>query len=126
MKTLLQDIRFGLRMLRNNPGFTAAAVVTLALGIAVNTTIFSVMNGWMLRPPRIKDPLSVVVIVTTDPAKGGWDWDRKPVSAADFVAWREQSHTFEDMVASEWSDFALTGGGEPERLGGERVSASHF
>ncbi len=126
MKTLPQDIRFGLRMLNKNPGFTAAAVVTLALGIAVNTTIFSVMNGWMLRPPRIKDPASVVVIVSTDPAKGGWDWDRKPVSATDFVAWREQSHAFEDMVASEWTDFALTGVGEPERLGGERVSASHF
>jgi hypothetical protein len=76
MKTLPQDIRFGLRMLNKNPGFTTAAVVTLALGIAVNTTIFSVMNGWMLRPPRIKDPASVVVIVSTDPAKGGWDWDR--------------------------------------------------
>jgi putative ABC transport system permease protein len=126
MKTLPQDIRFGLRMLNKNPGFTAAAVVTLALGIAVNTTIFSVMNGWMLRPPRIKDPASVVVIVSTDPAKGGLGWDRNPVSAYDFVAWREQSHAFEDMVASELSDFALTGVGEPERLGGERVSASHF
>ena len=126
MKTLLQDIRFGLRMLNRNPGFTAAAVVTLALGIAANTTIFSLMNGWMLRPPRIKDPASVVVIVSTDPAKGRWDWDRNAVSASDFVAWREQSHAFEDMVASEWSDFALTGVGEPERLGGERVSASYF
>jgi hypothetical protein len=127
MRTLLQDIRFGLRMLRNNPGFTAVAVVTLALGIAANTTIFSAVNGWMLRRPRIKDPARVVVIVTTDPAKGpGWGWDRQPVSAFDFVAWREQSHAFEDMVASELSDFALTGVGEPERLGGERVSASHF
>ena len=126
MKTLLQDIRFGLRMLNKNPGFTAAAVGTLALGIAANTTIFSLMNGWMLRPPRIKDPASVVVIVSTDPAKGRWDWDRNAVSASDFVAWREQSHAFEDMVASEWSDFALTGVGEPERLGGERVSASYF
>jgi putative ABC transport system permease protein len=126
MKTLPQDIRFGLRMLNKNPGFTTAAVVTLALGIAVNTTIFSVMNGWMLRPPRIKDPASVVVIVSTDPAKGGWDWDRKPVSATDFVAWREQSHAFEDMAASELIDFALTGVGEPEQLAGERVSASYF
>ena len=106
METLLQDIRFGLRMLRKNPGFTAAAVVTLALGIAANTTIFSAVNGWMLRPPRIKDPASVVVIVTTDPAKGpGWGWDRQPVSAFDFVAWREQSHAFEDMVASEVERF---------------------
>ncbi len=114
-------------MLRNNPGFTAVAVVTLALGIAANTTIFSAVNGWMLRRPRITDPASVVVIVTTDPAKGpGWGWDRQPVSAFDFVAWREQSHAFEDMVASEWSDFALTRKGDPERLSGMRVRASYF
>jgi len=126
MQTLLQDLRYGLRQLRRNPGFTATAVVTLALGIAANTTIFSAVNGLMLRPPRIKDPASVVVIVTTDPAKGGWGWDRNPVSAFDFVAWREQSHAFEDMVASEGNDFALTGEGEPERLAVERVSASYF
>jgi len=127
METLLQDVRFGLRTLRSNPGFTAVAVVTLALGIAANTTIFSAVNGWMLRPPRIKDPAGVVVVVTVDPAKGpGWEWDRQPVSASDFVAWREQSHAFEDMVASEWSDFALTRKGDPERFSGTRVSASYF
>jgi putative ABC transport system permease protein len=126
METLLQDVQFGLRMLRKNPGFTAAVIVTLALGIAANTTIFSMVNGWMLRPPRIKDPDRVVVILTTDPAKGGFGWDRKPVSAPDFVSWRQESRAFEDMVASEWSDFALTGEGEPERLAGERVSASYF
>ena len=126
METLWQDLKFGARMLRRNPGFTATAVVTLALGIAANTTIFSAVNGWMLRPPRIKDPASVVVIVTTDPAKGGWGWDRQPVSAFDFVAWREQSRSYEDMAASEWSYLALTGAGEPERLAGERVSANYF
>lgn len=126
METLLQDVRFGLRMLRKNPGFTAVAVVTLALGIAVNTTIFSAVNGWMLRRPRIKDPARVVIILTTDPARGGWAWDRKPVSAPDFLDWRQQSHAFEDMVASEWSDFSLTRKGDPESLGGMRVSASYF
>jgi len=126
METLWQDLKYGARMLRRNPGFTATAVVTLAIGIAANTTIFSAVNGWMLRPPRIKDPARVVVIVTTDPAKGGWGWDRQPVSALDFVAWREQSHAFEGMAASEGNDFALTGAGEPERLDGLRVSASYF
>jgi hypothetical protein len=70
--SVISDCRYGLRQFRKNPGFTAAAIVTLALGIAANTTIFSAVNGWMLRRPRIKDPASVVVIVTTDPAKGGW------------------------------------------------------
>ena len=127
MNTLLQDIRFGLRTLRNKPGFTAAAVATLALGIAANTTVFSAVNGWMLRPPRIKDPSGVVVIVSFDLAKGPLGpGNHKPVSAPDFVAWREQSHAFEDMVASEWSDFALTRKGDPERLSGMRASASYF
>jgi putative ABC transport system permease protein len=126
MGTLVQDLRFGLRMLAKNPGFTAVAVVTLALGIGANTTIFSAVNGWMLRRPRIKDPDRVVVILTTDPAIGGWGWDRQPVSAFDFLAWREQNRSFEDMAASEWSDFAVTGGGEPERLVGMRVTANYF
>ena len=126
IEDLFMDVRFGARMLRKNPGFTAVAFVTLALGIAANTMIFSAVNGWMLRRPRIKDPAKVVVILTTDPAKGGWGWDRQPVSAFDFIAWREQSRSFEDMAASEGGDFALTGGGEPERLTGMRVSANYF
>jgi len=120
------DVRFGARMLRKNPGFTAVAVVTLALGIAVNITIFSAVNGWMLRRPRIEDPARVVVILTTDPTERGWGWDRQPVSPFDFVAWREQSQSFEDMAASDRDDFVLTGGGEPERLSGMRVSANYF
>jgi putative ABC transport system permease protein len=126
MEDLLMDVRFGVRMLRKNPGFTAVAVVTLALGVAANSTIFSTVNGWMLRPPRIKDPGRVVAILTTDPAKGRYGWDQNPVAAPDFVAWREQSHSFEGMVASELKSFALTGEGEPERLGGMRVSADYF
>src|SRR5215470_8652246 len=87
VEDFLIDVRFGARMLRKNPGFTAVAVVTLALGIAVNTTIFSAVNGWMLRRPHMKDPGRVVVLLTTDPAKVGWGWDRQPVSAFDFAAW---------------------------------------
>jgi predicted permease len=126
VEDFFMDVRFGARMLRKNPGFAAVAIVTLALGIAVNTTIFSAVNGWMLRRPRIKDPARVVVIVTTDPAKGGWGWDRQPVSAFDFVAWREQSRSFEAMVASEPGEFVLSEEGEPERVLGLRVSADYF
>ena len=126
IEDLFMDVRFGARMLRKNPGFTGVAVVTLALGIAANTTIFSAVNGWMLRRPRIKDPARVVVIVTTDPAQGGWGWDRQPVSAFDFVAWREQSRSFEAMVAAEPEEFVLSREGEPERVLGLRVSADYF
>lgn len=126
LETLFQDLRYGLRMLAKDPGFTLVAVVTLALGIAANSTIFSLVNGLMLRPPRIRDPGRVVAILTTDPAKGGYGWDQNPVSAPDFVGWREQSNSFDGMVASELNDFALTGEGEPERLVGMRVSADYF
>ncbi len=125
VEDFFMDVRFGVRMLRKNPGFAAVAIVTLALGIAANTTIFSMVSGWMLRPPSIKDPWKVVMIFSTNPAKGR-GWDQNPVSVLDFVAWREQSQAFEDMVGSQGSDFALTGEGEPERLEGRHVSASYF
>jgi predicted permease len=125
IEDLFMDVRFGARMLRKNPGFAAVAILTLALGIAANSTIFSMVSGWMLRPPRIKDHARVVMILSTNPAKG-LAWDQNPVSVPDFVAWRGQSQSFEDMVASQLSDFALTGEGEPERLEGMRVSASYF
>jgi predicted permease len=126
IEDLFMDVRFGARMLRKNAGFAAVAIVTLALGIAANTTIFSAVNGWMLRRPRIKDPARVVAIVTTDPAQGGWGWDRQPVSAFDFVAWREKSRSFEAMVAGEPEEFVLSREGEPERVLGLRVSADYF
>jgi hypothetical protein len=125
IEEFFMDVRFGVRMLRKNPGFAAAAMVTLALGIATNTAVFSMVSGWMLRSPNIKDPGRVVMIFSTDPAKGR-GWDQNPVSVPDFVAWREQSHSFEDMAAGQESDFSLTGEGEPERLEGMRVSASYF
>jgi hypothetical protein len=81
IEDFFMDVRFGARVLRKNPGFTTVAIVMLALGIAANTTMFSAVNGWMLRRPRIKDPARVAVILTTDPAKEGWGWDRQPVSA---------------------------------------------
>ncbi len=125
IEDFFMDVRFGARMLRKNPGFAAVAIVTLALGIAANSTIFSMVSGWMLRPPSIKDPGRVVMVFSTNPAKGS-GWDQNPVSVPDFVAWRGQNHSFEDMAASEWDDFALTGKGEPERLSGLRVSESYF
>lgn len=127
LETLFQDFRYGLRMLVKDPGFSAVTVVTLALAIGANVTVFSMVNGLMLRPPKIEDPSRVVVVLMTDPAKGpDWGWDMKSVSAPDFVAWREQSRSFSGMVASELDTFALTGEGEPERVPGMRVSADYF
>src|SRR5260370_10176768 len=124
IEDFFMDVPFVPRMLRKNPGFAAVAIVTLALGIAANSTIFSMVSGWMLRPPSIKDPGRVVMVFSTNPAKGS-GWDQNPVSVPDLVAWRGQNHSFEDMAASEWDDFALTGKGEPERISGLRVCASY-
>src|SRR5215813_10349716 len=126
LEDFFMDVRFGARMLRKDPGFTAVAIVTLALAIGANSTVFSLVSAWILRPPNIKDPGRVAVILTVDPAKQGWGWYRNPVSVPDFIAWRAQSHSFEDMAASEESDFTLTGTGEPEQVNGRRVSANYF
>lgn len=81
LETLIQDVRYGARMLRKNPGFTAVAATTLALGIAVNSTIFSVISGWLLKKPAVSDADRVVAVVSTNARRAV---DRGRISAADF------------------------------------------
>src|SRR4026209_2582809 len=116
LEDLWMDGRLAGPLFRRRPGFTAVTVVTLALGIAANATIFSMANGWMLRPPRLQAPDRGVAVLADGPATGRYGWDQNPVAAPDFVAWREQSQSFDGMAASELNSFALTGEGEPERL----------
>jgi putative ABC transport system permease protein len=123
MSTLIQDLRYGLRMLARNPGFTVVAVITLALGIGANTAIFSVVNAVLLRPLPYKDPDRLVFVWETDRQRGG-RWHS--VTPADFVDWREQNGVFEDMAAVKHSDVILTGTGELTRLWAPRVPASFF
>jgi predicted permease len=125
IEQLLADIRFGLRMLYKSPGFTAAAVLTLALGIGANTTIFSLVNGILLRKPPVRDP-DRVVIVSNKWAGNGGEWDRLPVSAPDFLDWRAQSTAFSGMVAGSFDDYTISGGTTPERVSGGRVSSDFF
>jgi len=124
LETLLQDLRYGLRMLRKNPGFASVAIATLALGIAANTTIFSLVSGWMLKKPAVADPDRVVMVVSTNAAKAverGWS------PAVDFLAWRDANHAFDSLAAADaYHDFSLTGTGEPERLPGMRVTSNYF
>ena len=127
MLTLLQDLKYGLRMLAKNPGFTAVAVLTLALGIGSNTAIFSVVSGVLLRKPPVKHPDRVMMVLSTNRAKGWGYGPDHPVSAPDFIDWRSENHGFEEMAAIEpWGDFNLTGQGEPQRVAGTRVSANFF
>jgi predicted permease len=113
METLMQDVRFGVRMLLKNPGFTTVAALTLALGIGANTAIFSLVNGILLRPLPFSKPAELVSVNVTYP-KGA------------FVALREQMQSLDVAAYAEGHEFNLTGRGEPVRLTGTMVSAEFF
>jgi putative ABC transport system permease protein len=98
MQTLVQDLRYAMRQLRNNPGFTAIAVLTLALGIAVNATMFSMVSAFLLRRPPGRDPDRVAVVTSIDPAQG-FLADASMVSVPNYLAWREANHVFADTAA---------------------------
>jgi putative ABC transport system permease protein len=116
MGTLLQDLRYGIRMLSKNPGFTAAAIVTLALGIGANTTIFSV--AW--RPMRYQDANRLLMVWETRP-----DGSRSPVSAPTYLDWRDQNRSFEQLAAARSASFALSGN-PPVLVSGARISSNFF
>jgi predicted permease len=122
METLLQDVRYGLRQLRRNPGFTLVAVLTLALGIGTNTAIFSIVNAVVLRPLPYPDSDRLVWIAEVIPALKA-----ELASGGDYVDWKDQNRTLEQVAAyDESADFNLTGRGTPTRVHGARVSASFF
>jgi putative ABC transport system permease protein len=120
---LSQDVRYGARMLLKNPGFTAIAVLALALGIGANTAIFSVVNGLLLRPLPYKNPGQLVVIWENATHLG---FPKNTPSPANFLDWQKQATVFDGMGAFAERTFNLTGVGEPERLEGRRVSANLF
>src|SRR5438477_403440 len=113
LQDLLQDLRYGGRMLRKNPGFALIAVLTLALGIGANTAIFSLVNGILLRPLPYAHPEQLVSLTGTYP-KGG------------FAALRDQMRTIDLAAYVEGYEFNLTGLGDPVRLTGTPVSAELF
>ena len=122
MGALIQDLRYAVRMFRKNPGFTAVAVLTLALGIGANTAIFSVVNAVLLRPLYDLDPQRLVTVS----AKSRGSSDSSPVSAPDLMDWREQSRSFAWMGAYMLQDLTILGGSEPERVNGARVDPDLF
>jgi predicted permease len=123
METLLQDIRYGIRMLAKNPGFTAIAILTLALGIGANTAIFSVVIAELLRPLPYRDAGQLVRVAT---ANERIHTVSGAVSYPDFADWRSQNHVFQDIAAYTDSSFALTGIEQPAHLGAATVSAGMF
>jgi predicted permease len=122
IEQLLEDIRFGLRMLRKNIGFTAVAVLTLALGIGANTAIFSVVEGVLLAPLPYREPDRLVMVWLNN-------FNLKSItelSYADFVDWRRSAQSFEEMAAYSWRGFDLSSPGTPEHLQGREISAKFF
>jgi putative ABC transport system permease protein len=121
IETFLQDLRYGVRMLRRNPGFTCVAVLTLALGIGANTAIFSVVNAVLLRSLPYRDP-DRLVRVSYYRERLGIDF----ALGAEFLEWRDQAKAFEQIAAYRFDTADLSGDGEPERLAAGRISADLF
>ena len=117
------DLREATRFLVANPGFTAVIVLTLGLAIGVNSTIFSVLNGVLLRPLAYAHPDRLVALWESNPALGQ---DRSQVSAATYLDWRERTRGFETIGVYRYRGFTLTGDGEPERISTVDVSPVLF
>ena len=120
---LVADIRFGLRMLRNSPSFTAVAVLTLALGIGANTYIFSIVDALLLRPMEFSDPARIVALWERLPSAG---IERNELSPANFLDWKAQNHVFDHIAAQGWWDANLGGVEHPEHLHGFLVTPDYF
>jgi len=119
MGVLIRSLLYGFRMMRRTPMFTSAIILTVALAIAANTTIFSVVNAVMLRPLPFRQPDRVIQVAEKNdklklPSFGA--------SVLNFLSWREETRTFEELAAIGFSTFTLTGSGEPEQFTGNRIS----
>ena len=120
MDTLLQDLRYAVRMLANRPAFTVVAVLALALGIGANTAIFSVVNAVVLRPLAYKEADHLLMVWENHEAREGpkTEWT-SPVTFGD---WRDQNQVFDRIAAFQFWGPTITGSAEPESLNGAAVS----
>jgi predicted permease len=121
LHTVLQDLRYAIRMLAKSPNFTAVAILTLALGIGANSALFSVINGVLLTPLPFPEPDRLVSLYTNR-----LHFERASISYPNFLDWQRDNQSFASMAAFRPDDFRLTGSGEAEHLRGEMVSADFF
>src|SRR5438552_12697899 len=120
----MNDLKFAVRQLLKDPGFTAVAVFTLALGIGANTAIFSVVNAVLLRPLPFKEPERLVTVWERNPKQGH---DRNVAAPANYLDWKAQSQSFEQLAMfAEAHVYNLTGTDEPARVNGFAVTANLF
>src|SRR5438034_4077630 len=124
MDTLLQDIRFGCRLLRRNPGFAVAAVLALALGVGATTAVFTLLDRVVLRPLPYDDPERLAMVWEANDAKG---LTHERVSPVNFMDYRSLSQVFDDAAAWWYPQVNLTESGrEPMRVGAVEASANFF
>ena len=121
MGTLLQDLRYAMRMLVKSPGFTAIAVLTLALGIGANTALFSIVNGVLLSPLPYPQPDRLVAVYSRTS-----DFGESSISYPNFLDWQRDNNSFVQIAGYRQDSFNMTGAGEPERLRTEMISADFF
>jgi len=124
LEVFAQDVRYGVRMLRKSPLFTAVAVTAIAIGIGANTAMFSLVDAILLRPLPYPESQRLVVVGTQQRGRSGMDL----MGTADFLAWRDHQQSFEQVAVLDQASrsFALSGTGAPERIPGVRVSANFF
>src|SRR6266851_3061066 len=121
METLLQDLRYGLRMLAKSPGFTGIAILTLTLGIGANTALFSVVNGVLLNPLAYPDSGQLVALYGKTAG-----FDHAPIAYLNFLDWQRDTQSFSSMAIYRNQDYNFIGTGEAERLSGYMISADFF
>jgi len=121
METLFQDLRYGVRMALKSPGFTAVAVVTLALGIGANTAVFSIVNGVLLNPLPFPQADQLVAL-----GENKANFENGSISYPNFHDWQKDNHSFSSMAVSRVFSFSLLGAGEPEQVDGDLVSSDFF
>jgi predicted permease len=121
MTSFWQDVRYGLRVLAKNPGFTAIAILTLALGIGANTALFSVVNGVLLNPLPFPNPDELVAVYSSSPTS-----EQNSISYLNFLDWQKDNHSFAQLGAFRSDDYNMVGVGEPQRVHIHMISAEFF
>src|SRR5579884_2872102 len=119
MRTILLDLRYATRLARQSPGFTLIAIFALALGIGVNSAIFSTLDAVVMRALPYPDPDRVMMVFEDATAIG---FSKNNSAPANYFDWREQNHVFSDLAATRGRTMALTGDGTPEQLNGMAVT----
>src|ERR1700674_4446264 len=115
---LMQDLRFGVRMITKSHGFAAVAILTLALGIGANTALFSVVNGVLLNPLPFPNPDELVAVYAKSPT-----FQESSIAFPNFLDWQKDNHSFAALSAFRADDYNMVGAGEPERVHIHMISA---